>query len=236
MALADEINRMIRKIVDGMLITSAGGDSPKTNRVIDTGDEENPDLESMIKSGREDDTTKESKKTNDTLKKVERWDKGNVGNLNQFTSAQMGNLKGFVENPATFIIGKVFGKLAKGVGVIAFAFIIFEAVKFIIRELLKPGRLLDLRFKRKIQEELIAFRRREDQQKLKQGFSNIIVTSMPRLRGSVNQARQTTNTLDAAAGRVKFIENIGIDRVGLLSAGVSFSKGQGRSKSSTRYG
>ena len=31
--------------------------------------------------------------------------------------------------------------------------------------------------------EIIAFRRREEQQKLKQGFSNLIITSSSRLRG-----------------------------------------------------
>jgi len=227
MALADEINRMIKKIVDGMLITSSGGDSPKTNRVIDTGDEESPDLEGMIKDGTDSSNIKEERKTGETLKKVERWDKGHIGKINSFSSTQMGNLTGFVENPAGFIIGKVFSKFARGVGVIAFALIIFEAVKFIIRELLKPGRLLDLRFKRSIQNEIIAFRRREDQQKLRQGFSNIIITSMPRLRGSVNQAAQTLNTLDMAAGRVRTPDNLGFSGTELLGSGVSFTKHKG---------
>jgi len=80
-----------------------------------------------------------------------------------------------------------------------------------------------------ITSELIAFRRREDQQKLKQGFSNIIITSMPRLRGSFNQSQQTTNTLDAAAGRVKFPENIGFSGTALLASGVSMSKSKGNS-------
>jgi len=235
MTLADEINRMIKKVVDGMLITSAGGDSPKTNRVIDTGDEETPDLESMIKDGTDSSNIKEERKTNDTLKKVERWDKGHIGKINSFTSSQMGNLQGFVDNPVSFIVGKVFGKLAKGAGVVVFALIIFEAVKFIIRELLKPGRLLDLRFKRSIQNEIIAFRRREDQQKLKQGFSSIIVTSMPRLRGGFNQSLQTTNTLDAAAGRIRFPDNIGIDRLGLLASGVSRTKHKGGGNVGRRF-
>ncbi len=235
MSLADEINNMIKKVVTSMLITSAGGDSPKTNKVIDF-DTDNPDLEDMIKSGTDDSNLKEEKKTKETLKKVERFDKGNVGKVNQFTSAQFGNLQGFVQDPAGFIVGKVFGKLAKGVGVIAFALIIFEAVKFIIRELLKPGRLLDLRFKRTVQNELIAFRRREDQQKLKQGFSSVIITSMPRLRGSVNQANQTFYSLDIAAGREKAPDNIGFDGLGLLASGVSMSKSHGNGNVGRRFG
>ena len=219
---------MIEKIVQSMLITSAGGDSPKTNKVIAIGEKDSPDLESVIKQGTDDTNIKEDKKVNDTLKKVDRGDKGAVGKINSFSSTQMGNLTGFVENPASFILNKVFSKLAKGVGVIAFAFIIFEAVKFIIRELLKPGRLLDRRFKRTIEDELIAFRRREDQQKLKQGFSNIIITSMPSLRGSVNQAAQTVNTFDLVR-RNNFPENIGVNRQLIISSGVSLSKNKGNS-------
>ncbi len=234
MTLADEINRMIKKVVESMIITSAGGDSPKTNKVIGIGDSDSPDLEGMIKEGTDDTNIKEEKKTKDTLKKVERFDKGNVGKINQFTSAQFGNLQGFVENPAGFIIGKVFSKFAKGVGVIAFALIIFEAVKFIIRELLKPGRLMDLRFKREIQSELLAFRRREDQQKIKQGFSSIIVTSMPRLRGSVNQAAQTIYSLDLVrTGNIP--ENIAGDAMELLASGVSISKSRGK-RGGRRFG
>ena len=227
MTLADEINRMIKKMMESSIITSAGGDSPKTNKVIGIGEQDTPDLESLVREGASDDSIKEDKKLKDTVKKVNRFDKGNVGKVNRFTSAQFGNLQGFVENPATFIINKVFGKLAKGVGVIAFAFIIFEAVKFIIRELLKPGRLLDIRFKRDFKNELIAFRRREDQQKLRQGFANIIITSTPRLRLTAQNVGQVTNTFDLVR-RNQFPENIGVNPVLIEAAGVSLSKSKGR--------
>jgi len=210
MALADEINRMIKKIVDGMLITSAGGDSPKTNRVIDTGEEENPDLESLVKDS--------------TIKNL---DKGNIGEINRLTSQQIGNLKSFVENPAGFVIGKVFGRVAKGAGVIALALVIFEAVKFVIKELLLPGRFLDLRFKRDITKELIAFRQREDQQKLKQGFSNIIITSTPRLRLTAQTSVQVTNTLDLVRGN-QLPENFGFNPFIHEASGLSRSKSKGR--------
>ena len=137
----------------------------------------------------------------------------------------MSNLKEFVANPTQFMIHSVFRKFAKGAGIIALALIIFEAVKWIISELLKPGRLLDVRFKRDINNEIIAFRRREDQQKLKQGFSNIIITTQPRLRGGQNQI---FNTLDAAAGRTRFPENIGQSSIMLQASGVSLSKASGR--------
>ena len=202
MTLAQEINRMIRTALESLEITSAGGASPNINTVIQVNQEDNPDLEALIREGSLD--TESAKQ--------------------RFTSSQFGNLKEFVSNPAQFMIQTVFRKFAKGAGIFALALIIFEAVKWIISELLKPGRFLDLRFKRDINQEIIAFRQREDQQRLKQGFSNIIITTTPRLRGGQGQF---VNTLDLAAGRGKFPDNIGQSGILLEAAGVSLSKCKG---------
>ena len=217
---------MIQKAVESMEITSAN--PVHINRVIQINELDNTDLDSIIAKGSENTgDPKEQKKTDAALKKVELWDNGNIGEIQRFTSAQWGNLRDFVSNPVQFMVQAVFRKFAKGVGVAAFALLIFEAVQWIISELLKPGRMLDLRFKRDIRDEIIAFRRREDQQKLRQGFSNIIITSMPRMRGSPNQAAQTTNTLDSVR-RGEFPENIGQDPVLIEASGVSLSKSKGR--------
>jgi len=218
MTLTDDVKRMIESI----RITSAGGNNPVENMVLSIG--ETPDLDAAISSG-ETDSIKNDKRTQEAVKKLESFDKGKIGEINRFTSSQMGNLRGFVSNPVQFMIQTVFKKFARGVGVAAFALIIFEAVKFIISELLKPGRFLDLRFKRDINKEIIAFRQREDQQKLKQGFSNIIITTQSRLRGGQGQI---FNTLDAVAGRTKFPDNIGQSSISVLAAGVSLSKSTGK--------
>jgi hypothetical protein len=111
-------------------------------------------------------------------------------------------------------------KFAKGAGVAALALIIFEAVKFVISELIKPGRFLDTRFKRDIREEILQFQRRQDQQNLRRGFSNVIITSSPRLRGSTNQAAQTTYSLNLV--RTNQIPNsIGWNPISNLAAGQS---------------
>jgi len=234
MTLADEINRMVRSILEASTWTSAGGKNPVENFIKEFRGEQTPSLETEVKTGAGKEI-KEQKKTREIIKKVDRWDKGHIGKVNSFTSTQFGNLQGFVENPAGFIINQIFKKFAKGVGIIALALIIFEAVKWIISELLKPGRLLDLRFKRDINKEIIAFRRREDQQKLKQGFSSIIITSSPRLRASVSQAAQTTNTLDFVA-RGGFPENIGSNPMLVeAAAGQSLSKNKGKSRGASRY-
>ena len=132
----------------------------------------------------------------------------------------MGNIRGFVNNPAAFMFSAFMRKFGKGVGVVALALVIFEAVKFIISEMLKPGRLLDLRFKRVITKEIIAFRRREDQQNLKQGFSNIIITTSPRLRGGQNKF---VNTLDLVRNNA-IPENIGFSAIDASGRSMSKSK------------
>ncbi len=223
MTLADEINRMILKIVESLEITSAN--PTHTNTVIQANEMEKPDLEALISDGG-DAAVKEKKSFVTLEKKVTKWDKGNIGDVNRFTTQQMGNLRDFVSNPFGFMIKSVFRKFAKGLGVVTFALIIFEAVKWIISELLKPGRLLDIRFKRDIRTEIIAFRRREDQQKLKQGYSNIIITTSPRLRGGQGQV---TNTLDLVRNG-NFPQGIGQSQIMPIVAGLPISKHKGRGR------
>jgi hypothetical protein len=225
MTLADEINRMILKVVTSLEITSA---SPgHINNVIQATQMDKPDLEALITKGGSDDDLKKGKKIDVTLKKVEKWDNGNIGELNRFTSQQFGNLKEFISNPAAFVIQSVFRKFAKGLGIIAFALIIFEAVKWIISELLKPGRMLDRRFKRDITQELLAFRRRADQQKIKQGLTSIIITTGPRLRGGQGGG-QVVNSLDLVRTGEIHTLNIGMMQIQYESAGPSLSKAHGR--------
>ena len=221
MTLADEINRMILKVVESLEITSA---SPAhINTVVQANEVDRPDLEALIKSGTDDDSTKDNKKIDNVIKKVNKWDKGNVGKVQNLTSQSFNNVMDFARNPSGFIVKTFIRKFARGIGVIALAVIIFEAVKAVIGELLKPGRLLDIRFKRDIRNEIIAFRKREDQQKLKQGFSSIIITSAPRLRG--DQGAQAFQSLRAVAeGNAIVFNNIGLDPIIQPASGQSFSK------------
>jgi hypothetical protein len=217
---------MIRTMLEGTKWSSAGDINRPINTAVEFSAEDHPDLESLIRNDTDNtEGVKEQKRTQEAVKKLELYDKGKIGEINRFTSQQMGNLRGFVENPVQFMIQSVFRKFAKGAGIVAFALIIFEAVKWIISELLKPGRLLDLRFKRIAGEEILAFRQREDQQRLRQGFSNIIITTSPRLRGGEGQI---VNTLDFAAGRGKFPDTVGQAPLSLQSSGVSLSKSTGR--------
>ena len=233
---SDLINSMIDTVLNGAEFTSANPDH--INELIAINTTENPDFEVEIKklikenSGTKsggvgdagDQVKKDKKALTEVTGKVKLFEKGNMGEINNFTSSQMGNVRQIATDPTGFLIQTFMKKFAKGIGVIALAVIIMEAVKWIISELLKPGRMLDVRFKRDISKEIIAFRRREEQQKLKQGFSNLIITSSPRLRGGQGQV---TNTLDMVRNN-NFPENIGMAPIQIVASGVSLSKGNGR--------
>ncbi len=130
----------------------------------------------------EPETIKLQKRQEDNLETVDAFKAGNVGDVQGFTDKQFGNVKGLATNPLGFFFGQ-FGKIAKGGGVIALALIIFAAVQFIIEELMKPGRLLDRRFKRIASREIEIFTDRLLQEELRLGLKTIIITSKPLLRG-----------------------------------------------------
>lgn len=215
--ISDKVNKLIENILRSSTWTSAG-EQRVDNFIKELRGSESFDIETDIKKFVDNES--------DTGKKFKLADKGNMGELNRFTSAQFGNVRELAQNPVGFIMSVFIKKFAKGVGVIAFAVIMFEVVKTIIKELLQPGRLLDLRFKRDITKEIIAFRRREDQQKLRQGFSNIIITTMPRLRGDVATG-QVINTLNLVRNN-SFPAQIGYSPNMAIASGASLSKANGR--------
>lgn len=207
-------------MLESLQITSAGGDSQKINEVLQV--DPSIDLDEAL----EDRTDKQAKKeieVQNTVKKVKVFENGQVGEINRMASAQFGNLREFSKNPITFIASVFTKKFAKGAGVVALALIIFGAVKAVIAELLRAGRWLDRRFKRDIRKEILQNETRKNQQKLKQGFSNVIITTTSGLRGGY---KQTYNTLDRVRTNT-FPVNIGANPMLLQSSGVSFSKNKG---------
>jgi len=211
-AISDKINEMINRILESAEWTSAN--PTHINTLIQVNALENPDFEHDIK---------QLVKNSPEGKEFTKMKKGNMGEINRMTNQQFGNIKEFATNPAGFIFSAFIKKFTRGVGIIAFAIIIFEAVKWIISELLKPGRLLDIRWKRDFDREIMAFRRREDQQKIRQGFSNIIITTMPGLRGGYNQ---TVNTQDMVRDK-SIPQNLGWSANTSMASGVSRSKSKG---------
>ncbi len=185
MTLADKINTMIEKTVSGMLITSAGGDSPKTNRVIALGDRDNPNLEEEFFDNIGN--SEKGEELDSSQKRLTEWEEGNVGDIAKLSSGQFSNIKGITTNPAGFVLGNL-KTLAKGAGVAALALILLEVIEFAITELLKPGRAFDRRFKRIASREIEIFTERQEQEELRFGIKRVIVTTRPYLRGGQGQS------------------------------------------------
>jgi len=197
MTLADEINRMIERVLQSSTWTSAGGKNPVDNFIKELRGVENPDLEAIISGEENTDPEIVQKNINidRSVKDVGLFQKGQVGEIQRMTSSQFGNIRALAQNPVQFIIGSTLRKFAKGAGIAALALILFEVVKFIIAEMLSPGRFLDIRFRRDIVGEILAFRSREDKQKLLVGTSSIIVTTIGGLRGGEGQISSNLRAL-----------------------------------------
>ena len=194
--LAEEIMQLISDVLRAADWSSASPDF--TNQVKNINPVTLPDLEETIQESKDSDAaTLQKKKQKKVEKKVEGWDKGHVGQIQRMTTEQFDNIRSLAENPVTFIIQGVLRKFAKGPGVIALALIFYEVFRWLISEALQPGRFLDRRFRRDITNEILAFRSREEKQKLRQGRTSIIVTSIGGLRGGQGQV---SSNLRAYAG------------------------------------
>jgi len=217
MALSDTINRIIEVALKSVKISSA---SPEhTNTVTAISEIENPDLETEIRTivDEEIDLKKTELKTSDILSKdknitpevdrkvtkltetLDNLKKSPFGTMESLTRTQVSNLQTFSKDPFKFLFSTFFKKFAKGAGIVALATVIFAAVQFIISELLKPGRLLDRRFKRIAKDEILLFNSREEQAELRQGFRTVVITTIPFLRGSELRGQISGNLYNPTA-------------------------------------
>lgn len=178
MGLTDKIQRLIQDAFRGARITSA---SPgHINEVIDVAFTDIPDLDAEIgKILSEDAVFARFVKVNKD--KIENIEKNPMLN---FTQEQTQNVIAIAQNPAGFVINTVFRKFAKGAGVLTLAVILFEAVKVIVDELFKPGRILDIRFRETIDRQLLVFMSRKEQKELDSGIRPFITSTLGGLRGS----------------------------------------------------
>ncbi len=229
MTLAEEINRMIERVIESLEITSAN--PTHINHVIQINQKESPDLEKLIREAQttDPDSIKRQVDITDTIKSQKQMISGNVGDIQRMTENQFGNIKALANNPVGFFMSSIMRKFAKGAGIAAFALFFFEIVKYIISELLKPGRFLDRRFRRDITKEILAFRSREEKQKLRQGYSSIIVTTMGGLRGGQGQRSGNLRVL-AGLQPQPITNNFEVPSIVEQAAGGNISNSRGRGR------
>ena len=184
MTLADQVNKMIATVLENAEFTSA---SPGfVNTLIQINQIDNPDLEKELN----DSTTTESEKKDvkKSKEKLAEFDAGNVGEVNKMVDKQFRNVATFAKDPASFMLRTLGARFFKGVGkfgmVGLIAAIAIEVVNALKDELFKPGRIFDIRFREAIDKQILKFFERKEQMELKQGFKQIITTTVGGLRGA----------------------------------------------------
>lgn len=219
MTISDSINRMIEIALTGAKITSA---SPgHVNNVFLLEEMDHTDLDNQIRAIVEEEInfaeiealkapdnitggssgvpSEIQKEVNGLQETFENLEKSPFGTLSDITREQANNLAGFSKDPFAFMLNRFFKKFARGAGIIALATVIFAAVQLIISELMKPGRLLDRRFKRVAKDEILLFNSREEQAELRQGFRTVTITTVPFLRGSELRGQISGNLYNPSA-------------------------------------
>jgi hypothetical protein len=145
--------------------------------------------DSIKGKGGSGETSEDQKDLNDYTEALK---SGNVDKIHAMGQQQFGNIKKIAGDPFQFITAallKKFGKFARAGIWGAIALLAVEVTKWAIDEMMKPGRPLDRRFRRKAQDEIFLFNERKEQQELRQGFKEVRVTTVQGLRGVASQGQ-----------------------------------------------
>ena len=161
---------MMQTAFDTLLITSAGGDSPKQNRVIDV------EIPAVDFQGILDDSIREL--INDAIDEREIAGGGGVTARGKQTPGAQGQAQealqlitgGIGSTPQSLV-----SRLVPLLGPAMLIFMLPEIFKFIVGELIKPGGPFDVRFKREMLKEQFGFYDRQTQWDSSHGYRNVII-------------------------------------------------------------
>lgn len=191
MTLSDEINKMIKTILESSTWTSAGGANPVDNFIKEFRGVENPDLEQLLGQPSGGSQVAGIKAGDPSLKPKT----GDVG-------LGLNLLKG---EGGSALLGR-FG--ATGIPQIALAIAITQMIPLIVKELQRPGGFLDKRVKIIAQEESIAQLDRQTRQNIRIGDQQIIIQQVQGFRAS--NGFLSTNTLDLVQKNADRVIDIGL--------------------------
>ncbi len=170
--------------------------NPVHTNYVETIDINPQDFESLLEGS----VTKNNPEIKDIKDTVTRYQEGNVEKINKFSSAQFANVKSMASNPIGFLVQMFSRQIVKIISVIGIVALVAEIVKMVVMESLKPGRALDRRFKRLAQDEVMLFWNHQEQQKLRQGFRDVRVTSHAGLRGGLDMVNGNLFAHQSGAG------------------------------------
>jgi len=192
MTLSDEINEMIKFAMLNMKITSAGGISPRINRVIDIDNLQERDLEAFLSSQEGDGAQVAGIPPGHPSLKPKVGDVGLGMNLMKGDGLQS-------------LLARAGGS---GIPQIALAIAITQLIPLIVKELQRPGGFLDKRVKIIAQEEFIAGLDRQTRQDIRIGDQQVIIQQVQGWRAS--NGYLSTNTLDLVQKNADRVIDIGL--------------------------
>lgn len=156
--------------------------------------------------------------------KMDKMDQGNVKKIQALSSKQFGNLTSLASNPAGFFSTGLIRILAKATGAVGIALVLMAFINFVIDEAMKPGRALDRRFKRLAGDEIMQFWTLQEQEKLRAGFTEVRVTTMPGLRGGAFQVDGNLFTHQFVTGTQQSVTDYRITTQKVATYTSSFSR------------
>ena len=192
-----KLTEALRQMIESLQISSASpghiNEVLQVDPSVDLDEEIKDVIEDVIKEKKVDgDSTtrkargvsiKKEREIKDTKEAVDGLRVGNVGDIQKFSTAQFNNIRQLATSPFFFITGLILRRIGRGF-VIGFLLALAAAiVKFVLDLLFAPGRPLDPRFKLTMDEQILAFTQRQEQQNLRRGFRTVIITTSPGLRG-----------------------------------------------------
>jgi len=170
MTLVDALRQFVENALMTMHISSAGGDSPKINYVRDV--DLNPaDFDQIIRDEVERIVNERMEETKAEGTQIEK----EVGTSGGIESGAIGAVRtgtGLAQNPASSI-----GLLLRFIPHAALVALVISMIPIIIKELKRPGSVMDVRWKRMMQDEFNAFLDRQDQMNTFLGYRQVIVQS-----------------------------------------------------------
>jgi len=185
---------MIRQVIERLRETkysSAGGDSPRINFVKEFPEIQYQDFDEIIRNEVKRIIEEEREEEGDPIEKE-------VGTASGIESGAIGAVRqgaGFVQNPAS--IATTFMKFLPHTALIALA---LSLIPLIVEQLTGVGKMWDLRWKRKMQEEQNSFLDRQEQRNTQLGLRQVIVASEAGFSAMSGGAGQYNNLRDVREG------------------------------------
>lgn len=194
MTLVDTIRQFVENALMSMHISSAGGDSPKINYVRDV--DINPaDFDQIIRDEVERIIDERLDEVQGDQTKVESDLGTSEGSIESGAVSTIKTGSSLVQNPAG-AMGMLMGFMPHA-ALIALA---LSLIPIIIKELKRPGSILDVRFKRLMEDEFNAFLSRQEQMNTQLGYRQVIVQSKAGFLAQAGGAGTYNNLVDKRMG------------------------------------